>query len=203
MNVRRIAVLALFVVLGGGCGTTPRTDYYLLSAMASRPATLHGEGPSIGLASLRVAEYLQRPEILVLESANRLRLREYARWAEPLPDGIERVLMLNVATLLDSDRVRSRPWPRGWTPEWQLRVEILQLDVRDATAELLVNWSLARATQAFEHSDRITVPHRGGDAESVAADFSTLLLALAEKIAAAVATDQAAAAQQHGSWRQA
>lgn len=187
IRMTRILALALLAVLCTACGTTPRTDYYLLDALAAQPETPRGEGPSVGLSDLRVAEYLQRPEVLVLETANRLQLREYSRWVEPLPDGIERTLLLNLAALLDSDRVRARPWPRSWSPEWQLRVEVVRLDAREGTAELVANWSLVHGAKAHEHSARITRARSGSGAESVAADFSALVLELAERIAVAIA----------------
>ncbi len=186
MSMHRIAVLAVLFALCAGCGTTPHTEYYLLSATAPAPGAPRGEGPSVGIVDLRVAEYLQRPEILVLESANRLQVREFARWAEPLPDGITRTLVLNLAALLDSDRVRARPWPRPWTPAWELRVEIARLDVRGTTAELLASWSLVHGTDTLERSVRLVQARSGEDAESVAADLSALLLDLAERIAAAI-----------------
>lgn len=109
MNSHRLVALTLLAVLCTACGSTPRTEYYLLAALAPPGAEARGDGPSLGIAGLRVAEYLQRPEVATLESANRLRLRDYARWAEPVGDGIERTLVLNLASLLDSGRVRARP----------------------------------------------------------------------------------------------
>ncbi len=183
MGMHRIVALAVLFALCTGCGTTPRTEYYLLSATAPTPTAARGAGPSLGIADLRVAEYLQRPEVLVLESANRLQLREFARWAEPLPDGITRTLALNLAALLDSDRVRVRPWPRAWSPAWELRVEVARLDVRGATAELVANWSLVHDSDTHERSARLSRPRSGADADSVAADFGARLLELAERIA--------------------
>ena len=183
MNIHRMAVMAVLLALCAGCGTTPHTEYYLLSAIAPAPTAPRGAGPSVGIADLRVAEYLQRPEVLVLESANRLQVREFARWAEPLPDGITRTLALNLAALLDSDRVRVRPWPRAWLPAWELRVEVARLEVRGVTAELVANWSLVHGADTLERSARLSRVRSGEDAESVAADFSALLFELAERIA--------------------
>lgn len=186
MNSHRLVALTLLAVLCTACGSTPRTEYYLLAALAPPGAEARGDGPSLGIAGLRVAEYLQRPEVATLESANRLRLRDYARWAEPVGDGIERTLVLNLASLLDSGRVRARPWPRDWTPEWHLRVDIARLDARGDTAELVAHWSLANAAGTRERSTRLTRARSGDDAEAVAADLSALLLELAERIAAAI-----------------
>ncbi len=107
---------------------------YLLSAEAP-PAAARAQ-PSIGIAELKVAEYLQRPEMVTMESANRLSLRDYHRWAEPLADGVQRTVALNLGALLETDGVRVRPWPREWSPQWLLRLNIARLDVRSDIVEL-------------------------------------------------------------------
>ena len=68
MSMHRVRFLSLAVLalLLGGCGSTPPIDYYLLSANA--PAGRGASSPSIGIAELQVAEYLQRPEIVMMET---------------------------------------------------------------------------------------------------------------------------------------
>lgn len=186
MDTLRTMIWMLLALCCIGCSSTPPTEYYLLSADARPPVATGHDGPSLGLVGLRVAEYLQRAEILTLASANRLRLHQYARWAEPLQDGIERTLLLDLAALLDSQRVRARPWPREWVPEWRLSVDIARLDVRDSGAVLVANWSLRHGDDVIERNARLVHQRSGDGPEAVAADFSALLLALAEQIAGAM-----------------
>lgn len=181
--LRLAPVLALAAVLAA-CGSTPRTEYYLLSAEAP-PAAARAE-PSIGIAELKVAEYLQRPEMVTMESANRLSLRDYHRWAEPLADGVQRTLALNLGALLETDAVRVRPWPREWSPQWLLRLNIARLDVRGDTVELVATWSLARGSETHERSSRLVRARSGTSADSVAADISAVLRELSGQIAAEV-----------------
>lgn len=190
-RARRLAPVLALAGLLAACGSTPRTEYYLLSAEAP-PAAARAE-PSIGIADLKVAEYLQRPEMVIMESANRLSLRDYHRWAEPLADGVQRTVALNLAALLETDSVRVRPWPREWSPQWLLRLSVARLDVRGDAVELVATWSLARGSETRESSSRLSRARSGTSADAAAADISALLLELSGQIAAEVRAGAAGA----------
>ena len=190
-RARRLAPVLALAGLLAGCGSTPSTEYYLLSAEAP-PAAARAQ-PAIGIAELNVAEYLQRPEMVTMESANRLRLRDYHRWAEPLADGVQRTVALNLGALLETDGVRVRPWPREWAPQWLLRLSIARLDVRGDTVELVAIWSLAQGSETRERSSRLARARSGTSADSAAADISALLLELSGQIAAEVRAGTAGA----------
>ena len=181
---RRLAPALPLAGLLAGCGSTPPTEYFVLSAQP--PPAAARPGPTVGIAELGIAEYLQRPEMVTLESPNRLRLRDYQRWAEPLADGVQRTLALNLRALLETDGVRVRPWPREWSPEWLLRLDIARLDVTGDAVELVATWSLAHRGETRERSTRLVRERSGASADAVAADTSALLLELAGRIAAEV-----------------
>ena len=184
-----LALISLFLA---ACTATPPADFYLLSANAepgSRTAA-----PSLGIASVAVAEYLRRPQIGTLVGANELRLHDYQRWAEPLDEGVRRTLLLNLSALLGSDSVRSMPWPREWQPEWLLRCEVERLDVGDSEVELVVSWSLGMAgggQATVQRMSRLRRARTDSSVASVAGDVSELLLELSEEIAAALTGDAA------------
>jgi len=181
--LRALPTLALCAALGG-CGSTPSTEFYVLSAQA--PLAAVGDGPSVGIAELAVAEYLRRDEMVLLQSANRLTLQGFHRWAEPLEDGVRRTLALNLGALLGSDSIRVRPWTRDWSPQWLLRCRIERLDIASQSIELVTSWSLQNGEQRLERSSRLVLARSGTSPESAAADISALLLELSEQIAAQV-----------------
>lgn len=166
-----------------GCGSTPPTAWYVLSARQA-PAQAAAE-PTLGIVAIDVAEYLLAPQILAMDGANRVRRAEFARWAEPLDEGIARVLAQDLAAELGSQGVRLAPWPREWVPRHELRVRIQQLDAYPDRAELVAAWSLSGGGQApRDRLTRLSRPRSGSDAEATAADFSALLGELAVAIAA-------------------
>jgi uncharacterized protein len=190
--LRMLSLAALCAVLGG-CGATPSTEYYVLSAQA--PVSGAGDGPSVGIAELAVAEYLQRDEMVLLQSPNRLSLQGFDRWAEPLEDGVRRTLALNLGALLGSDRIRVRPWTREWSPQWLLRCRIERLDIAPQSIELVASWSLQNGEQRLERSSRLSRERSGASPDSAAADISALVLELGQQIAAQVRAADDAPAQ--------
>ena len=189
----RSALMFVFALLLVACGSTPQTDYYLLTADADRSSELRG--PTLGIAELNLAEYLRRPELVTLQSSNRLHVDPYRRWAEPLDDGMRRTLALNLSALLGSDGVRNMPWPRDWVPQWLLRVSIARMDVGQESIELVAVWSLQdgrRAHAAVEHTSRLGRARSGDSADSIAADMSQSLLALSQEIVASIDAGAAA-----------
>jgi uncharacterized lipoprotein YmbA len=184
---RALAAMTALVALIAACGSTPPAGYYLLSSDAVPVQS--AAPPAIGIAELKIAEYLQRPEMVVMASSNSVRLERFERWAEPLEDGVRRTLALNLSALLGTDRVRVRPWPRDWEPDWVLRCTVARLDASAGAVELVAHWSLQQAAgggPVLERSTRLSRARSGGSADSLAGDFSALLLEMGEQIAAAI-----------------
>jgi hypothetical protein len=98
----RPALLAasLAALLLGGCNILPEatvdlTRYYVLSGpvttelVATHPAGTH----QIGLRPVELPGYLHNQKSMVVRTGgNELRFQDYARWAEPLESGLNRVL---------------------------------------------------------------------------------------------------------------
>ena len=129
----------LVALLISGCGSTPRSNYYMLSAEAS--GSPGGEGPSIGVGPITVPDYLKRKEMVLNRDANRLELAEYDRWAESLDAGILRVTALNLAALLETQQVQRFPWRRAGIPDYGVSVAVVQFSVNDANALLVAEWA--------------------------------------------------------------
>ena len=124
-----------------------------------------------------------------MEGSNRLVLDPYRRWAEPLDEGVRRVLVLNLGSLTGSDSVRGVPWPRDWQPRWLLRLAIERLDADAHSVHLYARWSLqdgARQRAALERGSELSRSRSGTSAESIAADMSQLLAELSVRIVRAM-----------------
>jgi len=86
---RRLAAIAIpciVVVLAAGCGSTPASRFYTLSAT---PASA---GPSsdlsVAVGPVTVPGVVDRPQIVVSAGPNQVRLDEFNRWASPLQSNI-------------------------------------------------------------------------------------------------------------------
>lgn len=140
--------LVLFgcALLLAGCARTAPVSYYQLSAQeVVRTAPAGGEAGKmvLGIGPVRLAEYLDRPQIVTRLTPNRLQLADSHRWAEPLGENIPRVLGENLSALLGTERILLHPWPASRTTDYQLLVEVLHFENEsDGAARLVALWSV-------------------------------------------------------------
>jgi uncharacterized lipoprotein YmbA len=180
-----------------GCGSSPRNDYYLLSAGNSSPPS--GETPTVGIGPIEIAEYLKRDKLVYIRQGNKLQVAVTDSWAEPLEDGIRRVLTLNLASQLNTHNVRAFPWHPKRAPDYGVKLNLFTLDANNSEATLRAEWLVYRPADAEPVQRRISELRvaltRGGlegelRAARVAAAYSALLEQLTELIADAIRADQ-------------
>lgn len=192
--IKLIIVSSTFHLLAA-CGSTPPSNYYLLTAnsdFASVP-----DAPSIGVGPIEIPAYLNRNNLVYSKGGNTLQITEYERWAEPINDGMARVLRLNLAGLLQTEEVEAFPWPRQQAPEYGVKVNLLSLDTASGMAVLVAEWAISKRdskdimTRQLSQLQQplVTNPING---EAVAAAYSQLLRQLSEIIAASISADMQA-----------
>lgn len=190
------ACLLALIMLLAGCSTSPPNNYYLLSAHTF-PAP-GGVTPAVGVGPIRIPEYLSRQNLVYTRVDNRLQVASLDLWAEPLGDGIQRVLVINLTGLLNSQSVSFFPWHPERAPEFGVEVNVLQLEATEQQALLTAEWLVYRPPNAGSINRRIArlqlpLPPGPAQPEQVAAAYSTLLFQLSETIAAAIQSDRGAA----------
>ena len=142
-KMRRHWLPALLSLLLAGClSSTPPSNFYLLSARADGVPT--GDSPGLGIGPIEIPEYLNRSGMVYSDGGEHLQISSFERWAEPLEDGLQRVLSLNLASLLDTQDIRTFPWAQQRAPEYAVQVRVLALDTKAARATLVAEWSLRR-----------------------------------------------------------
>ncbi len=186
-----IAGLSLPLILLG-CGTTPASHYYLLSAPAQQIPS--GTSPSVGVGPIEIPEYLNRHAMVYNRDGNRLHIANFDRWAEPLDSSILRVVRLNLATTLNTQDVQAYPWKKSSRPEYGIAVTILGLDANDESAKLVVEWHIRKPQSDKTLMRRIDtlqydLPTGTVTATEVAAAYSELFYQLSNKIAAEITAD--------------
>jgi len=179
--------LALSVILYG-CASSPPAQFYTLSATAApalAPVAQSGYRVVVGPAT--VPESLDRPQLVVRMSENRVTLVEHARWAEPLSSAIPAVLAEDLGRLLNSSGVMAYPQnPEHF--DYQVLIEVLRFDsVPGDAATVEVAWTL-RAPDGESRFGRTRVRERveGAGYEALVAAHSRALRAVSAEIADAV-----------------
>ena len=187
-----LLVLSLILM---GCGSSPPNNYYVLSAQEF-PAE-NGDTPAIGVGPIEVPEYLMRQNLVYNHDENTLHVFSVDLWGEPLVDGIQRVMALNLSGLLKTQNMRFFPWNPQRAPDYAVKVNLLQLDANKDEAMMKAEWLVYRPTNGEAVTRRISqlktpLPSGASEPEQVAEAYSQLLLQLSEIIAANIRTDQAA-----------
>jgi len=187
-------VLVVATLAVAGCASSPSSQFYLMTPLpeadAPRGAAQHRGGPALGVGPVKMAAYLDRPEVVTRAGANALKVAEFNRWAEPLEDNFKRVLAMNLGVLADTDRVSLYPWPRSAPPDYQVTVDVDRFDAgANDQVVLIARWHvLAGEEGRLVRSGRtvLTEPAATADYEALAGAMSRTVATLAREIAAAI-----------------
>jgi uncharacterized lipoprotein YmbA len=186
-----LTLLALLITLTA-CGTTPKNNYYLLTATDA--AAPRGHTPSLGIGPIEIPEYLNRNRLVYNRDGNQLRIANYERWAEPLANGVARVVSLNLAHLLNTENVQGFPWPRSQEPDYSVQITIMSLDAGNNHAKLVAEWMVLKPGKAPVSGRKISqilvqIPGDSVTPQQIAPAYSDLLYQLSEIIAAKITAD--------------
>ncbi|MGD9021786.1 MAG: PqiC family protein [Lysobacterales bacterium] len=194
----RTTGIALLMVLLAACGSSPRSNYYLLTSdVTEAPA---GNSPSLGIGPIAVPEYLNRNSLVYSKQGNRLQISSTERWAEPLEAGIKRILSANLASQLDTQDIRSFPWDPAQSPDYGVAVSLWQLDANEQRALLAAEWRIVHPATGDSVARRIVTlqqPMPGGEfnVDQIARAYSELFEQLSTLISEAVEAHQNASGE--------
>lgn len=182
------AAALMLTALLAGCGSSPPSHYYVLSAQPD-PAAVNPVGDSgrtVALGAVRLPGALDRPQMARRIGPNQLEYAETDRWAGPLDEMVRRVLADDLRPLLMPGMAlvgldSSAP------ADLTLAVDVTRFDADKAgTVTLAATWETlgknATVVGAPREAD-IVEPARGSDDAAVAATMSRAVARLAADIA--------------------
>ncbi|ABE53957.1 protein of unknown function DUF330 [Shewanella denitrificans OS217] len=201
--MRLTAVLGIFILQAAlltGCQTSPQKNYYVLtSAAPPRLASNTSLELAIGIGPISIPEYLHFTQLVYQTQAGYLHRFDNSYWAEPLDQGINRILGLNLTQASPSRQLVQFPWRLENRPQYSISINILNLNLMEGQASLQAVWTLkdlSSTTKAIPAS-----PQKDGQGQhfqaSVPAEqsatglvmaYSQLLQLLSEQINASLNT---------------
>jgi uncharacterized lipoprotein YmbA len=190
----RISWLVLALLVLGGCGSSAPANFYLLQTRAAPETPVpHKPGPawlSIGIGPVEVPEYLDRPQMVFRTGVNTVQVNEFERWAEPLKDGVARVVTDNLAGLLEGMRIAVYPWRNQLKTDYRLALTLSRFEASaDGQATLTGWWTLydtENRVVSIRTPVRLVGAAAGRKTDALVEGQSRLLAELCEEIAAAV-----------------
>ena len=188
--MRRIAVPVILCALAAaaaGCGSTPPSRFYTLSATAKTTVAPSSLAVSVGPVS--VPAVVDRPEIVVSTGPNEVRLDEFNRWASPLQDNLGRAVAENLVAMLGTQHVTVFPQTEGEGADYRVAIQVQAFEsVPGATAALEAVWTVRRSKDAKVRTGRTSIREttQGKGYDALAAAHSRGVAQLSRDIADAV-----------------
>jgi uncharacterized lipoprotein YmbA len=176
--------ILLAVLLTAGCAQ-PGKSFYVLTANGPAPS---GGGIGIGVGPITLAEYIDRPNLVVQQAPNQLAVSDDNRWAGDLSASIARVTAANLGREMKTGNVRTYPWPRDEEIDYQVTLDIRQLHSEaDGYAVIEAGW------RAYSLPDRkLKASRTFVGREPLAADGYAAMVAAQSRLLSRLAGDIAA-----------
>lgn len=136
-----LVVLAFSLI--AGCSSSPPVRLYLLEPIAVSADARTSKALTIIVEPVRLAEHLNRNEILTRDVLYRVSAAEYDRWAEPIDYNIASVLAENLALLVPTDSVHTYSGETADQADYSVRVHILRFGTQPNNEVVLrADWTI-------------------------------------------------------------
>jgi len=104
LTATRRVLVVLTLILLSGCVALKIDRHYLLSAITPEAKNLEKSAPLLlVLKPLELPNYVKQSEILTREQGSTVSLSKTHRWAEPMINGVERVLIQDLAQRINGE----------------------------------------------------------------------------------------------------
>jgi hypothetical protein len=150
--------------------------------------------PAVAVGPVTLPEVVDRPQLVVRVSANRVEILESHRWAEPLKSEIPRLIAENLGRLLGSSRVSSYLQHAGVDADYRVLVDIQRFESSPGEAVTVeAVWSLRRAAGGAPKTGRSLVrePVNAVGYDPLVAAYGRALLAVSRDLAEAIRAETA------------
>jgi uncharacterized lipoprotein YmbA len=180
-------VLLAAAILAWGCGSTPPSRFYTLSAAPSAsPATVTSD-LSLAVGPVSVPLAVDRPQMVVTLTSNQVRLDELNRWASPLANDIARVVAENLVSMLGTPNVTLSP--KTPNVDYRAAIEVQRFESAPGEAATLdAVWTVSHDADGRSRTGRTTAREAAPDKsyDSLTAAHSRAVARLSRDIADAV-----------------
>ncbi len=190
-----LAALLCLIFLQGcvSAGSSPKARFYAVRS-ADKAAVTETfnvpEGLVIAVGPVKIADYLNRPQIVTLNNDNMLKFAEFDRWGESVDFALARVLNENLSLMLPQVSIEMFPWNLMMPVRYQVSLDVIGLDLRlDKGLVLSVQWSIINldakkmeVTRRFQISEDIKPDNYAGAADALGKAYAALSLEIAREV---------------------
>ena len=168
-------------LLSGCLGTHPvkTNQLYVLNPVEETKSLVKGmEGLpllSVEITSLRLPQYLEKPQIITRSHQNQLIMAEYHQWGGNLRKNMIRVMAQNISRLLDTPKVSMAPFRPSPAPDFCVDVEVMGFEADGlGQVKFSAQWRLGGNGKTLTtRMTTLETPVQGGSL-----DFDPIVLAM-------------------------
>lgn len=193
-------LLLTTLVTMAACSSSPPIRYYTLSAESTPSGAAAITRPArapYAIDAVSIPDLLDRPQIVLRTSTNSVEMLDDDRWAAPLPDQLERVLVADLSKRLGPGVVIDPGLPTDSQARRRITVSILEFDPRKTgESSLEASWVIsdAKSGSSVANSRVFRTHHvaitKGPNVIDIVGTMSGLVTETADDLAATIATDQ-------------
>lgn len=198
---RIIAVLMSLLVLSACSvvGQSQPTMFYVMSEVGNNlPADKKINLPQqmhIGVGPIDIPGYSDRPQMVTVGNGAQLKVSDLDHWAEPVQGNIERILVGNLSSLINSQQVFAYPANFHPSPDsLQISVEISDMiQTESGLVRLSASWNIKRLRDNVlisRQSKSYQIQQQPGDYAAFATSLSTLFGSLSVDMAQSIKTSR-------------
>lgn len=195
MRRAALAGFGLGLALLVGCASAPPERFHTLSSAGPPRLGLARPALSVVVSPAAVPDLVDRPQLVVHETANQVAILEQQRWAEPLRAGVARVVAEDLGRLLGTSQVSTRDEALR-SPDCRVYLDVRRLEARTGAAVTVdALWTVTCAGSPRQTGQSLaSAPISGAGYEAVVTAHGRVLGRLSHDIAAAVRARSAPAA---------
>ena len=174
-----------------GSGTQRPTKNYVLNSLYSEENTPQpvADLSDIGIlvGPIRMAQYLDRSDVVIRNSSNEIEIAEFSSWAGPLRENFSRVLAENLSLWLNTKKVAIFPGSRLQFFNYNVSMNVNRFDGRPGDqSQLRARWVILdkkRKKMLFNDHTVLSQPTENDSIEALVASQSRLIADFSRQIA--------------------
>lgn len=191
MNLQTILAASLISVslLLSGCGTSPKSQFYILNSIDRDTSAqkLDVQSIVIKVGSVSIPDTLDQEPIVTRIGSNAVHADEYNRWSGDFQDDIQRILGENISILLPASQIVLGQETMLLPIDFQVSINVREFDGKlGGVVTLNANWIVARKDKKETVVAKKSVLQEkttGTDYKDYVAAQSRLLAKLSQEIA--------------------
>ena len=166
-----------------------------LKTRVSSAALVHHNSYAVG--AVTIPDLLDRPQIVLRSSANTIEVLDYDRWAAPLSDELQRVLIADLTMRLGGNAIIDPGLTSSLRMDRRITISILEFDpARKNESVLEASWTISDAKSGpgpdgiKTYKARHVASTDHSNVEELVATMSALVAKMTDDIAATVLADE-------------